>query len=160
MTHAPLHPRIARPRAARVSAAVLAGLVAALAALWPQPAAAKSQKKLRYTYEQVWSAAVRFLRVDEGFEIVEKDAEAGYVLFAVAEDGKRFRGSLEIVRIHEDQDRPALRLLVGIEDRPSYMEQGILDRFELKLRTELGPPRQPRPAPKAPPEEPASPEEE
>src|SRR5690606_21975579 len=96
MNHAPLLTRIPGPRAA----GALAGLLALLAVLWPQPAAAKSQKKLRYTYEQVWPAALRFLRVDEGFTIVEKDAEAGYVLFEVAEDGKRFRGSLEIVRIH------------------------------------------------------------
>lgn len=146
MNHAPLLTRIPGPRAA----GALAGLLALLAVLWPQPAAAKSQKKLRYTYEQVWPAALRFLRVDEGFTIVEKDAEAGYVLFEVAEDGKRFRGSLEIVRIHEHQDQPALRLLVGIEDRPSYMEQGILDRFERKLRAELGPPRLRKPAPEAP----------
>lgn len=132
----------------------LAIIVAALVWLSPAIAAAKSQKKLAYTYEQVWPAAVRFLRVDEGFEIVEKDMDAGYVIFAVSEDGKRFRGSFEIVRVESD-GRPGLLLLVGIEDRPSYMEQGILDRFEQKLRAELGSPRppQPKPAPKPAPKD-------
>lgn len=123
--------------------------------LWPAPAAAKAQKKLAYTYEQVWTTAVRFLRVDEGFEIVEKDMDAGYVLFTVSEDGKRFRGALEIVRTGEKDGQSGLLLLVGIADRPEYMEQGILDRFEQKLRAELGSPRPVKrtPAPAQPKEE-------
>jgi hypothetical protein len=134
----------------RLGAVALAALLALGMGLWPGPAAAKSQKKVSYSYEQVWPAAVRFLRVDEGFEITEKDVEAGYVIFVVAEDGKRFRGSMEIVRISGKDEPPALLLLIGIEDRPEYMEQGILDRFEQKLRAELGAPRPVRPAPAAP----------
>lgn len=144
-------------RAARLGAVIAAGLLALGTSLWPLPAEARSQKKLVYAYEQVWSAAIRFLRVDEGFEIAEKDAEAGYVLFVVAEDGKRFRGSLEIVRVTDERDQPSLLLIVGIEGRPEYMEQGILERFETKLRAELGSPRPPRPTP-AP--KPPAPEED
>ena len=136
---------------------VLLAVAAPLVVFWPATAAAKSQKKLAYTFEQVWSAAVRFLRVDEGFEIVEKDADAGYVIFTVSDDGKRFRGTMEIVRTGEKADQPGLLLLVGIEDRPAYMEQGILDRFEQKLRAELGSPRPPAPAP-APAPSPSGPE--
>jgi hypothetical protein len=142
-------------RTGRTSAMIAAGLLALGALLWPLPAAAKSQKKLGYAYEQVWSAAIRFLRVNEGFEIAEKDADAGYVLFVVSEDGKRFRGSLEIVRVTDERNQPGLLLIVGIEGRPEYMEQGILDRFEMKLRAELGSPRpaRPTPAPAPAPEE-------
>ena len=107
----------------------------------------KSQRTVRYTYEQVWPAAIRFLRIDVGLEIIEKDADAGYVLFLLKEEGKEFRGSLELVRIKDDQDMPALRMLMSIEDRPSYMELGLLDRLERKLRAELG----------SPPDKPASP---
>jgi hypothetical protein len=113
---------------------------------WPGEAAAKADKVVRYAYEQVWPAAVRFLRLDEGLEVVEKDAEAGYVIFELSEEGKRFRGALELVRIRDDNGQPALRLIVRIEDRPSYMELGILERLERKLRSELGPPPEPRPA--------------
>ena len=134
-----------RQRGQRAGALALAALMAV--GLWPGLAAAKSQKKLAYTYEQVWSTAVRFLRVDEGFEIVEKDMDAGYVIFTVSEDGKRFRGALEIVRTGEKDGPPGLLLLVGIADRPAYMEQGILDRLEQKLRAELGAPRPAKPAP-------------
>ncbi|ACY15947.1 hypothetical protein [Haliangium ochraceum] len=140
-----------RPALARLLRLIPAALALALAlGSWAPAAHAKSQKKLRYTFEQVWSAAVRFLRVDEGFAIAEKDADAGYVIFTVAEDGKEFRGTLEIVRI-DDDGVSALRLFLGIEDRPAYTEQGILDRLERKLRVELGSPpaprRIPRPAP-------------
>lgn len=141
------------PARARIGALITAGLLALGASLWPLPAAAKSQKKLAYAYEQVWSAAIRFLRVNEGFEIAEKDVDAGYVIFVVAEDGKRFRGSLEIVRVTDERNQPGLLLIVGIEGRPEYMEQGILDRFEMKLRAELGSPRPPRPTPAPAPEE-------
>jgi hypothetical protein len=116
-----------RQRRQRAGVLILAVLMAV--GLWPGSAAAKAQKKLAYSYEQVWSAAVRFLRVDEGFEIVEKDMDAGYVIFTVSEDGKRFQGALEIVRMGEKEEPSGLLLLVGIADRPEYMEQGILDRF-------------------------------
>lgn len=130
-----------RPALCILTAAWLLGIVA-----WPDQAEAKADKVIRYSYEQVWPAAIRFLRLDKGFEVVEKDAEAGYVMFEISEEGKRFRGALELVRIRDDNDHPALRLIVRIEDRPSYMELGILDRLERKLRSELGPPPEPRPS--------------
>jgi hypothetical protein len=150
--------RSARVPSQRPGAVALAVLLAVGVSLWPGPAAAKSQKKLAYSFEQVWPAAVRFLRVDEGVEIIEKDMDAGYVIFTVSDDGKRFRGTLEVVRTGEKADQPGLLVLVGIEDRPAYMEQGILDRFEQKLRAELGSPRPPKPAPA--PAAPESPKDE
>lgn len=140
MTHFASSHRHGRARAGAVALAVLLAV-----GVLPGPAAAKSQKKLAYAYEQVWPAAVRFLRVDEGCEILEKDMDAGYVIFTLSDDGKRFRGTLEIVRTGDEQ--PSLLLLVGLEDRPAYMEQGILDRFEQKLRAELGSPRPAKPTP-------------
>ena len=53
-------------------------------------------------------------------------------------------------------DPPKLRLVMHIEDRPDYMEVGMLDRLERKLRDELGaPPRIERPKKKPAPEKPA-----
>jgi hypothetical protein len=113
----------------------------------------------------VWPTALRFLRIDEGHEILEKDGEAGYVVFAVDDDGKRFHGTLEVIRV-TDGGQPAIRLVVAIEDRPAYMEQGLLDRLLVKLRGEHGPPPAPsRPAPSKPapskpaPSEPAPPDD-
>ena len=97
----------------------------------------------------MWPAALRFLRIDEGHKLVEKDGEAGYVIFDLSDDGKSFRGSLELIRV-EDDGRPGVRIVVHIEDRPSYMESGLLRRLLAKLRTELG-----APAPIRPPAKPA-----
>ncbi len=117
------------------------------------PAGAETKRTAPYPYSQVWPTAVRFLRIDENHEILEKDGDAGYVIFAVDDDGKRFRGTLELVRVVDD-GRPAVRLTVDIEDRPAYMEAGILDRMLIKLRAEHGPPAAPPPEPEPKPTEP------
>jgi hypothetical protein len=115
-------------------------------------AAAKTERSASYPFEQVWPTAVRHLRVNEGFTIVEKDPDVGYVVFQVEEDGKSFSGTLEVVRQKDQAGRPAVRLVLRIGDRPAYMEAGVLDRMLDKLRQEHGdppdPPSQPKPKPK------------
>ncbi len=95
---------------------------------------------------------MRFLAVDERLTLVQKDAEAGYVLFELADEGKRFRGALEVIAI-VDGGRPVVRFVLTIEDRPSWVEVAMLRRLERKLRLELGSPA-PAPAPKDPPRTP------
>jgi hypothetical protein len=109
----------------------------------PAPAAARAEREVGWTADRVFPAAVRFLRVNEKVAIVEKDAEAGYVIFELTDDGKAFRGALELVPLENEK----LRLVIQIEDRPEYMEIGMLDRLETKLRDELGAPK-PKPKPK------------
>ncbi len=112
-------------------------------------AAAKTERSASYSFEQVWPTAVRHLRVDEGFTIVEKDPDVGYVVFEVKEEGKAFSGTLEVVRQKDQAGRAAVRLVLRIGDRPAYMEAGVLDRMLDKLRKEYGdppdPPEQPKP---------------
>ena len=115
---------------------------------------ARSEKTVGWTAERVFPTAVRFLRVDEGVTIVEKDADAGYVLFELKDEGKVYSGALELVTLDDGK----LRLVLRIEDRPDYMEVGMLDRLERKLTEELGPPkkkpRPEKPKDKDPPKEP------
>ena len=123
-------------------------VVVALAAL-VATATAKSEKTVVYGAAKVFPTAVRFLRVDEGVKIVEKDADAGYVMFELKDDGKTFAGALELIA-SENAGRPAVKLILRIEDRPSYVEQAMLERLERKLRAELGsepPPVNPTPPP-------------
>jgi hypothetical protein len=131
----------------------LGPLALALAtALTTTPAAARSEKTLAYPREQVWPASVRFLVVDERLKVLEKDPEAGYVLFELVEDGKRFRGSLEVMTVVREH-RTSVRFVLQIEDRPDWLEVAMLTRLERKLRAELGSPAPPRAKdpPKAPP---------
>lgn len=119
-------------------------------------AAARAEKTLAYERDAVWSTVVRFVRVDERLKITEKDAEAGYVLFELREENKTFRGSLEIATILKD-GRSYTRFVVTVESRPDYVETGMLNRLEHKLRVELG---TPAPAPTPKPKEPEKPKDE
>lgn len=106
-------------------------------------AEARTEKTLAYPRDQAWPAAVRFIRVDEHLKVIEKDAEAGYVLFELKDEGKTFRGSLEVIDTVKD-GRHVVRFVIAIEDRPSWIELEMLNRLERKLRSELG---SPSPAP-------------
>ncbi len=115
----------------------------------PGVAAARSESRtLGYPRAQVWSTAVRFVAVDERAKIVDKDADAGYVLFELVDDGKRYRGSLEIVSV--PGDAAGIRFVITLAERPSWMELAMLKRLEQKVRADLG-------APLPPPRKPAEP---
>jgi hypothetical protein len=124
-------------------------IVVALLVVLPAPAMAKSEKTVVYGVAKVFPTAVRFLRVDERVKITEKDADAGYVMFELREEGKTFPRALELIEA-EDAGRPAVKLILRIEDRPSYVEQAMLERLERKLRAELG--SEPPPVRPVPPE--------
>jgi hypothetical protein len=98
----------------------------------------------------VWPTALRFLVVDERVKVVEKDADAGYVLFELKDDGKIYRGSLEVLTVVRDR-RTSVRFVLQIEDRPDWLEVAMLTRLERKLRSELG---SPAPPPTKDPKEP------
>lgn len=133
-------------RSLAVALAVAVAVIAGVA----RPAAARSEKTLAYARDQVWPTAVRFLVVDERVKVTERDAEAGYLLFELRDDGKTFRGSLEVMTVVRD-GRPLVRFVLQIADRPSWLELAMLARLETKLRAELG---APSPAPSPPPARP------
>jgi hypothetical protein len=124
-------------------AAGLALIVGAAAPAW-----ARSEKTVAYRRDQVWPTAVRFLVVDERVKVTEKDADAGYIMFELRDDGKTFRGALEVMTVVRD-GRTLVRFVLQIEDRPSWLELAMLTRLETKLRAELGSPSPP-PSPREP----------
>lgn len=114
-------------------ALVIAIVLAAAAA---SPAWAKSEKVAPYDPHAAFPVAVRFLRVDLGVKIVEKDADTGYVIFELDEEKRTFRGALELVATEFD-GRASVRLILRLDDRPDYEEQMMLDKLEQKLAAEL-----------------------
>lgn len=110
---------------------------------------ARSEKTLAYTRDSVWATAVRFLVVDEHVKVIDKDTDAGYVLFELKDDGHTFRGSLEVMSVVREK-RTSVRFVLQIEDRPDWMEVAMLQRLERKLRSELGTPAPAPTDPKAP----------
>jgi hypothetical protein len=125
-------------------------LAAAVIVVPGSSALARSEKTLAYQREAVWPTALRFLIVDEHLKVIDKDADAGYVLFELKDEGRTYRGSLEIISVVRDK-RLGVRFVMQIADRPEWMEVGMLNRLERKLHSELG---SPAPAPSAPSKEP------
>jgi hypothetical protein len=122
-------------------------VAAAVLALGRAEVAARAQRDCLYPFEQVYASALRFLRVDRGYRVKDKDREAGFILFEFKDGDKRETGSLELVRLPDGHPDGVLRLVATIANQPSYVEAHLLDALEKKLKAELGdpPPRKVRP---------------
>jgi hypothetical protein len=127
-----------------LSGAVIAGALAAAAT----GAEAKSMYESPYGYDRTWNAALRLVRVDNGWKITEKDETNGYLLFeyAAPQSSKATSGSIELVRGRESE-ATTVSVLVQLPQMPHYHEQVILDALASKMRREYGDPPEPRPAP-------------
>jgi hypothetical protein len=132
---------------AAISTISLACLTIACA-LTASAALAKASYESPYGYERTWNAALRLLRVDNGWKITEKDDANGYILFEYTspESPKATPGSLELVRTRDGDS--AVGVLAQLPQMPHYHEQVLLDALASKMRREYGdPPAPKRPAP-------------
>lgn len=100
---------------------------------------AKKVEELTYRYNQIWSSAVRFVRVDNGFPIIEKDKKTGYLLFEYKDAGRSLSGSLELVPVVEHGKR-LVKVTVRIQGMPTYVESVMLGGLVKKLKQEFGAP--------------------
>lgn len=101
-----------------------------------------------YTKIQTFSGALRFLRVDRGYEIIEKDPDAAYLLFRYPLPGnqKNASGSVEVV-----ETTAGVKIFLQLPRLPAYHEALLRDGLLQKLREEYGEP--PRKAPAKPTED-------
>jgi hypothetical protein len=115
---------------------------------------AKATYESPYGYDRTWNAALRLVRVDNGWKITEKDDQNGYLLFDYRspESKKTSPGTLELVR-GQDGDSP-VSVLVQLPEMPHYHEQVMLDALASKMRHEYGDPpaRKKKKPPVDPPE--------
>lgn len=124
---------------------------ATLAALLAAPAAAKSERKVRYSREEVFRCFIRMLRVDLEQKILEKDLDGGFILFEYQEPiYKRLSpASLEIIEVsaeerEKDKDKAVaeagakVKLRLEIKRAGASDEIGLLDKLETKLREDYG----------------------
>jgi hypothetical protein len=123
-----------------------------VALLAPTRSQAKKTEDFRHSFDQVWGAAIRMIRVDQGYPIKDRDPEVGYFLFDYRDDGRNYPGSVELVRI-EDQGGGSIRVVVQIPAMPSYIERMLLDKLQKKLIDEYGEPVAPEKPPEPPPPE-------
>lgn len=141
----------------RATKAALAGLIAGLLSLLAfvlleAGASARASYSSPYGYERTWNAALRFVRVDNGWKVLEKDEGSGYLLFEYTSPAspKATSGSIELVRGREGS--AAVDVLVQLPQMPHYHEQVLLDALAGKMRREYGDPPVAKKAP-PPPEE-------
>lgn len=102
------------------------------------PAGARVEAESGYTKAQTYSGALRYLRVDLGYEVLEKDPDAAYLVFKYLPPGQpksTSTGTLEVV------DRgDGVRVFVRLPSMPEYHEVVLRDGLMKKLRDEYGVP--------------------
>src|SRR5450631_4604217 len=106
---------------------VLSGAVVTAAITMTAPgASAKSTFESRYGYDRTWNAALRLVRVDNGWKVTEKDDQNGYLLFDYKSPGaeKAYPGTMELVRGHDPDG--AVSVLIQLPAMPQYHEQVLL----------------------------------
>ena len=126
----------------RCPSRVVAIVALVLVVGWGALAHARKQRELPYGFAQVWSTALRLLRVDLKLAVTDRDAEGGFVLFEYVAGDKAHPGSIELVTQGQGPRAPTVAI-VQVQGQPSYVEQMILDRLEKKLRSEFGAPLPP-----------------
>ncbi len=106
----------------------------------------ENRRVLSYPFDQVWPTAIRYLRVDRGYTIVDRDAEAGYILFDFPVDGDaRGSGSLEMFAMEDASGRPSVQVSVSTGAGPVHLPSSIVDGLAAKVRAERGQPAPPPP---------------
>jgi hypothetical protein len=111
-------------------------------------AEARVEKTIHYTKDQSYNAALRFLRVDQGYTVVEKDLDSGYLLFEYPSEGSKeaTNGSIEVIERGEE-----ISLIIQLPQMPHQHERMLADALLKKLRADYGEPTKRR---KIQPEEP------
>ena len=124
---------------------VSVGLILSFVLLEPRPVSARVSAESLYTKAQNYSAALRFLRVDKGFEVIERDEEAAYLIFRYPTPDRKDQtvtGTIEVIEVDQ-----RVTLIVKLPQMPQYHERLLSDQLIKKLREEYGPPSAPKPKP-------------
>lgn len=108
---------------------------------------ARTANDYPYPVDKVWNASLRLVRVDLGCSLGDRDTDAGYFMFDYVDGGRRYPGSLEIVR-SQVEGRDGVHVVVQIPAMPAYVERMILDRLARKLVDDFGEPAPPPPQPR------------
>ncbi|WP_437898174.1 hypothetical protein [Sorangium sp. So ce124] len=140
----PLYAAVMR-RLPSIALVVLIALAVPVASgLGERHASASVAYESPYTFEQTFGTALRLVRVDLGFKIVEKDVSNGYLLFeyrSPESGGRATQGAIEVV-----DGRAGVHVAVQLPAMPQYHEQVLLDGLVKKLAAEHGGPPKKAPA--------------
>ncbi len=127
----------------KVEACVLAAAILVSALFAVSTVLARADADTYYSLAQAFGASLRYLRVDLGFEVTEKDPEAAYLLFKYRMPGDPKRevpGAIELVKLDK-----RVRIFVKIPQMPQLHEQLLRDGLLRKLAQEYGEVARPSP---------------
>jgi len=124
----------------------LAAVLLAVGLFFTHAAPARVGGDSEYSKAQTYSAALRYLRVDLGYEIVERDPDAAYLIFRYQPPGQNKSNATGTVEIVDTDGH--VKLFVQIAPMPEYHERVLRDGLVRKLHDEYGePPHKPAPPP-------------
>jgi hypothetical protein len=135
-----------------------------MAASTPGDLPLTNARVLSYPLHQVWPTAVRYLRVDRAYVLIDRDPDAGYILFEfpLGTSGEaKGRGSFEVFATKDASGRDSARVEVGTDSGPVHLPSSIVRGLADKLKSERGqPPPPPKPEPPPPETPPKAPDQE
>ena len=105
----------------------------------PTICGARSVVDSEYSLQQTYNGALRYLRIDLGYEVVERDKDAAYLLFRYETDKRKRSGAIEIV-----ETKAGVQLIVKLPDMPEYREDMMKTELMNKLRRDYGQPAEKR----------------
>ncbi len=127
------------------------GVAVAVLCTSPTPALARVDARTTHPLARVYSAALRYLRVDLGFEVTERDPDSAYLLFSYVAPGDSHPSPASIELVRGDD---YVKIYVSIPKLPRYHETVLRDGLLKKLEQDFGPAPAPKPpAPKDPPKD-------
>jgi hypothetical protein len=119
----------------------------------PTFAEARSTLDSGYGFDRTYNTTLRFVRIDMGLKITEKDDKTGYIVFDYKSPdtgSKVSSGSIEFIRSSASDG--SVRVVLQLAQMPQYEEQVFMSALVRKLRQEYGDPPE---RPKAPPPSPS-----
>ncbi|HET7545340.1 MAG TPA: hypothetical protein VFK05_35985 [Polyangiaceae bacterium] len=124
----------------------VASVLSAMGLFFAQVATARVGCDSEYSKAQTYSGALRYLRVDLGYEVVERDPDAAYLIFRYQPPGQNKSNATGTVEIVDTDGH--VKLFVQIPSMPEYHERVLRDGLVRKLHDEYGvPPQKPAPPP-------------
>ena len=110
---------------------------------------ARASSEVPYPLAEVFSTAMRFVRIDKSCKVTDQDPNAAFVTFEYSDEGKPRRGSVELWKT-----AGGTSIQVTLPDEPHYVELRWVELLGRKLHDERGTPappsRAPSPAPQVP----------
>jgi len=113
-------------------------------------AQARAAHESPYSYRQTFGSALRLIKVDLAFKVVETNSKWGFFIFEYTSpsSGKRKnRGTVQLVK-----QSNKVQVAIDLPQMPMHHEQLIIDKLKRKLAREHGaPPKPPKPPKKKKP---------